>query len=97
MARTTRAEDFRSTRSQLPDEIFAFSTGPTPDPTDLVSAKVWGELMNLPNDVAIRTSDHHGSELATLDLLYGDWLKALGDLGGSVGVLIGFRFRFVDG
>jgi hypothetical protein len=44
----------------------------------LVSAKVWGELMNLPDDVAVRTSDHHGSELATLDLLYGDWLKALG-------------------
>ena len=36
--------------------------------------------MNLPDDVAIRTSDHHGSELASLYLLWGDWLKALGEV-----------------
>jgi hypothetical protein len=80
MARTTRVGDFRATRVLLPDEVFAFSTGPTPDPTDLVSASVWHDLMGLPDDVAIRTSDHHGLQLADLDLLYGDWLKALGEV-----------------
>ena len=35
--------------------------------------------MHLPDDVAIRTSDHHGSQLATLYSLWGDWLEAMGD------------------
>jgi len=35
--------------------------------------------MHLPDDVAIRTSDHHGSQLATLGSLWGDWLEAMGN------------------
>lgn len=79
MAKPVRPTDFRATRTLLPDEAFALSSGPTPGPTDLVSDDVWSGIMHLPDDVAIRTSDHHGSQLATLESLWGDWLEAMGN------------------
>ena len=59
-----------TTRTLLPDEAFALVSGPTPDPTDLVPDDVWSGITHLPDDMAIRTSDHHGSQLATL---YSRW------------------------
>ena len=35
--------------------------------------------MHLPDDVALTTSGHHGSQLATLYSFWGDWLEAIGD------------------
>jgi hypothetical protein len=35
--------------------------------------------MHLPDDVALTTSNHHGSQLATLYKLGGDWSEATGD------------------
>jgi hypothetical protein len=36
--------------------------------------------MDLPDDVAITTSDHYGSKLRLLNNLWGDWVKAVGDI-----------------
>jgi hypothetical protein len=79
MNKPVRSTDFRATRTLLPDEAFALVSGLTPDPTDLVPDDIWSGIMHLPDDVAIRTSDHHGSQLGTLYSLWGDWLEALGD------------------
>lgn len=35
--------------------------------------------MHLPDDAALTTSNHHGSQLATLYTLWGDWIEAIGD------------------
>jgi hypothetical protein len=79
MAKPVRPIDFGQCGLCCQDEAFAFSSGPTPSPTDLVSENVWSGIMHLPDDVAIRTSDHHGTQLATLHLLWDDWLEAMGD------------------
>jgi hypothetical protein len=59
----------------MPDEVFALANGPRLGPTDLVAESVWNGIMHLPDDVAITTSNHHGSQLATLYLLWGDFIK----------------------
>jgi hypothetical protein len=63
----------------MPDEVFLLASGPRPGPTDLVAEDVWNGIIHLPDDVAITTSNHHGSQLATLYLLWGDLLEAIGD------------------
>jgi hypothetical protein len=63
----------------LPDEIFLLPGGKRPSPTDLVSEEVWHGIMHLPDDVAITTSSHHGTQLDALYTLWGDWLTAIGD------------------
>jgi hypothetical protein len=35
--------------------------------------------MHLPDDVAITTSNHHGSQLSDLYTLWGGWVEAIGD------------------
>lgn len=63
----------------MPDEVFLLANGPRPGPTDLVAEDVWNGIMNFPDDVAITTSNHHGSQLAALYLLWGDFIEAIGD------------------
>src|SRR5580692_8012910 len=78
MAKRATFTDFRTTRVLLPDEAFALVGGKRPGPTDLVSKDVWNGIMHLPDDVALTTSNHHGSQLAALHSLWGDWLDAHG-------------------
>jgi hypothetical protein len=66
-------------RTLLPDEVFLLVNGPRPGPTDLVAEDVWQGIMHLPDDVAITTSNHHGTQLAALYSLWGGWLEAMGD------------------
>jgi hypothetical protein len=79
MAKHTSSKDFRASRGLLPDEAFALVSGKRPGPTNLVSEKVWSGIMHLPDDVALTTSNHHGSQLATLYTLWGDWIEAIGN------------------
>jgi hypothetical protein len=73
--------DFRNLRALLPDEVFALPKGGRKrrDPTDVVSEKTWQGIMHLPDDVAIMTSNHHGTALAALYTLWGDWIEAIGE------------------
>src|SRR5258708_3781029 len=79
MSKRTPAKDFRSHRCPLPDEAFALVSGRRPGPTDLVSDDIWSGIMHLPDDVALTTSNHHGTQLAMLYRLWGDWIDAIGD------------------
>jgi hypothetical protein len=79
MAKRATFTDFRTTRVLLPDEAFALVGGKRPGPTDLVAKDVWNGIMHLPDDVAITTSNHHGSQLAALYTLWGDWVEAMGN------------------
>jgi hypothetical protein len=71
--------DFRAVRYKLEPHEFAISEGQDIAPTHLVDEKTWGGITHLPDDVAIRTSDHNGHRLALLYSLWGDWVSATGD------------------
>ena len=58
---------------------FALSDGPDPPASDLVDKEVWAGITHLPDDVAIRTSDHNGVRLKLLYSLWGDWTMSAGD------------------
>lgn len=62
-----------------PDD-FALSNGePDPPPSDLIDPEVWHGILDLPDDVSIRTSDHHGTALAEMYRLWGAWIESIGD------------------
>jgi len=49
--------DFRAVRRVLEPSDFALvDDGPEPPPSDLVSENAWHSIMDLPDDVAIRTT-----------------------------------------
>jgi hypothetical protein len=71
--------DFRAVRHKLEPHEFAISEGEDVQPTDLIDEETWAGITHLPDDVAIRTSDHNGDRLALLHSLWGDWITATGD------------------
>jgi hypothetical protein len=79
MAKNMPKGDFRFTRELLPDEVFLWVDGKRPAPTDPVSKKVWNHIVHLPDDAALRTSDHHGTDLRALCKLWSAWINATGD------------------
>jgi hypothetical protein len=79
MAKPNRSTDFRAKRASLPDDVFLLVSGKRPGPTDLVTEDVWAGIMHLPDDVSLSTSNHHGSQLATLYSLWRDWIEAIGN------------------
>jgi len=79
MAEKLPPSDFRALRQKLKPEAFLISEGMDVPPTDLVDEGTWFGITHLPDDLAIRTSDHSGLRLALLYSLWGDWLTAIGD------------------
>lgn len=53
----------------MPPEAFALAEGPDLV-TDLVDKDIWNSIMNLPDDVSLRTSDNHGTELNYMHKLW---------------------------
>jgi hypothetical protein len=70
-------DDFRAKRFYMPADAFALVTGPYEGTTDLIQKEQWQELMNLPTDVLLRTSDQHGSQLGQLNGLWSRWVGIL--------------------
>jgi hypothetical protein len=70
-------DDFRARRHYMPAEAFALVSGPYEGATDLIPEDQWHELMSLPTDVLLRTSDQYGSQLAQLNILWHHWIKTL--------------------
>lgn len=79
MVRPVPLSDFRALRHKLDPNDFALSDGRDPPTSDLVDEEVWAGITHLPDDVAIRTSDHNGVRLTLLYSLWGDWISATGD------------------
>ena len=64
MAKALPSEDFRAVRVTLEPSDFAVgSEFPEQPPKDLISKETWNELVGLPDDVAIRTSNEFGTIL----------------------------------
>lgn len=71
--------DFRSYRRLLPPEAFALAEGSDLPPKDLIEESVWSSIMNLPDDVSLRTSANHGTELKFMHALWGSIIKNIGN------------------
>lgn len=61
-----------------PDDFVIFD-GEEPPPSDLVDEDTWHGIMTLPDDVSIRTSNHHGELLGIMYELWGAWMEAVGE------------------
>jgi hypothetical protein len=71
--------DFRCCREVLEPHDFAFGPSWEPKPTNLISVDDWKELTLLPEDFAVRTSNHNGDRLHQLVGLWAEWLEVVGD------------------
>jgi hypothetical protein len=80
MARPLDTADFRATRIVLEPADFAVSDGKPDLPTNLVDKETWHGIVDLPDDVSIRTSNHQGTILKELYGLQSTWTShAIGD------------------
>lgn len=79
MSKKLPLSDFRAVRHRLEPHDFAISEGQDIAPTDLTDKETWDGITHLPDDVAIRISDHNGLRLKLLYSLWGDWIIATGD------------------
>ena len=73
MAANEPQDDFRSNRRKLPPEAFAIAPEREPDPSDLIDPSTWSAISTLPDDVSLRTSDHHGTTVRQAYDLWGHW------------------------
>jgi hypothetical protein len=81
MTKRLSQSDFRAVRVVLEPEDFALgSEKPDPPPSDLISDKTWHGIMDLPDDVAIRTTDHNGQILGEVYWLWGRWIEVVGEV-----------------
>ena len=75
MSKPLPRDDFRSVRIVLEPEEFALgSENPEIAPTDLIPEEIWRHLVGLPDDVAVRTSNHRGTILKDLSELQGEFV-----------------------
>jgi hypothetical protein len=72
--------DFRARRIVLARRDFAYAPKLEPPASDVISKSTWKSIVTLPDDVAVRTSNHHGSTLRQLDDLWGAWVESFGDV-----------------
>ncbi len=78
MVRKLDDADFRAWRMMLEPDDFAITDGePDPAPTDLVDPNVWHGIMDIADDVAIRTTSYQGSRVGLLYELWGGWLEVM--------------------
>jgi hypothetical protein len=69
-------KDFRARRRVLTADDYA-DPGDEVSPRDLIEQDTWEYLTTLPTDVAVQTSDHHGTQLKILYALCSLWIKAI--------------------
>ncbi len=81
MSHSLPESDFRAFRVKLDPDDFALSYGPDPPPSDLIPEDVWHSIQDLPSDVSIRTSDHHGTKLKGIHELLGFWISEVIEAG----------------
>jgi len=79
MTRPLETSDFRAVRIVLEPTDFALGDDiPEPPPSDLVDRETWASVMTLADDVAIRTSNRHGTDIRVLNDLWGTLIEAVG-------------------
>src|SRR5690349_9725171 len=83
MPRLLPLKDFRARRRVLTADDYAIWIGEEGPPRDLIQQSTWESLTTLPTDVAIQTSNHHGTQLKQLYFLDGLWVEAMDPKNGG--------------
>lgn len=74
MSRVLPATDFRARRRVLQNSDFAIAPTRDPRATDKIAKDIWNQIFILPDDVAVRTTNHNGAGIKGIsDLIY-EWL-----------------------
>jgi hypothetical protein len=73
-------DDFRARRRILVRNDFGLAPNRAPRPSDLIEKATWNGIVTLPDDVAVRTSNYHGTTIKQLDDLWGAWIDCVGDV-----------------
>ena len=71
--------DFRARRTVLTRSDFAYAPKPAPPPSDLIDKGTWNSIVTLPDDVAVRTTNYHGTMIQQLHDLWGAWAECYGE------------------
>ena len=80
MTKSMPLTDFRAVRRILePDDFALGDDEEDPPPSDQIEREIWNGIMHLPDDVAVRISDHNGTRLSLLYSLWGEWIVAVGN------------------
>lgn len=78
MPKSLPSKDFRAKRIVLTRSDFAYAPKPVPPASDVVDKPTWQSIVTLPDDVAVRTSNYHGTKLKQLNDLWGAWVESYG-------------------
>ena len=70
--------DFRARRFLLEKEDFALASGDYAGPINLIDEGTWHSIVDLPDDVSIRTTDKYGSQLGQMWKFWGMWTRVVG-------------------
>jgi len=80
MTKRMPLDDFRAVRIVLEEDDYASPSGiPEPPPTNLIPEDTWRSITVLPDEVAVKTSNRHGTLLNILNQLAGTWSVCVGD------------------
>jgi hypothetical protein len=71
--------DFRARRTVLIREDFAYAPKPAPPPSDLIDKATWDSIVTLPDDVAVRSTNYHGTTVRQLHDLWEAWVDCYGE------------------
>jgi hypothetical protein len=75
MPKVMPASDFRSRRRVLLRSDFAYAPKPAEPPTDKIDPKTWNHIVTLPDDVAVRTTNYHGTAIREILAFTDEWLN----------------------
>ena len=73
MPRFLPKNDFRARRRVLLKSDFALAEGPEQPPSDKIDKETWNHIVTLPDDVAVRTTNHHGTMIKQISDLITEW------------------------
>lgn len=79
MPRFLPLHDFRYRRRVLLQSDFAIAEGRARRPTDKIDKVTWNHVVTLPDDVAIRTTNHHGKAIKQISDLTYEWVANCDD------------------
>jgi hypothetical protein len=78
-------DDFRRLRRYLAPWVFALPGGDEgktwPPPWDLIGEDDWAGIMDLPTDVALKSTSYEGSLISRLHQLHSDWIFSWPEVG----------------
>jgi len=72
--------DFRERRLKLPPGSFTIEPEDEPPTSALIDRRTWVSVTGLPDDVSLRTSDHHGTVIRRAQDCWGEWISLVLDI-----------------